>query len=239
MHDFRYVPRIEYQPLKNQIILILNEVQDEVRDDFTFQYHFIGSTKRKMITRDMKSPIGFDFDVNIEVNDDDEDYSATDIRNILRPIITRVSWKYGFNKCEDSTRVITIKMTNPWRSTIEHSCDFAIVYGNQYIRFNKGTQTYTWEYQSKNHNDIEKRADILKNIWLFIPLGAILYKLYPHKRILIVLFLLSITIELAQYFTETGFCEFDDVVSNSLGGAIGYGAGMLLNPLIIVLKGEI
>ena len=163
MHDFRYVPRTEYQPLKNQIIQILNEVQDEVRDDFTFQYHFIGSTKRKMITRDMKSPIGFDFDVNIEVNDDDEDYSATDIRNILRPIITNVSWKYGFNKCEDSTRVITIKMTNPWRSTIEHSCDFAIVYGNQYIRFNKGTQTYTWEYQSKNHNDIEKRADILKN----------------------------------------------------------------------------
>ena len=58
MHDFRYVPRTEYQPLKNQIILILNEVQDEVRDDFTFQYHFIGSTKRKMITRDMKSNIG-------------------------------------------------------------------------------------------------------------------------------------------------------------------------------------
>lgn len=42
MHDFQYVPRTEYQPLKNQIIQILNEVQDEVRDDFTFHYHFIG-----------------------------------------------------------------------------------------------------------------------------------------------------------------------------------------------------
>ena len=162
MHDFQYVSKSEYQPRKNDIIELLKEVQDEVRDQFTFRFDFIGSTKRNMITRDMKSPIGFDFDVNIEVNDDDEEYSATDIRNILRPIITRVSWKYGFNKCEDSTRVITIKMTNTWRSTIEHSCDFAIVYGNQYIRFNKGTQTYTWEYQSKNHNDIEKRADILK-----------------------------------------------------------------------------
>ena len=162
MHDFRYVPRTEYQPLKNQIILILNEVQDEVRDDFTFQYHFIGSTKRKMITRDMKSNIGFDFDVDLTVNDDEEDYDPDEIRNILRNAITKVSRRYGFTKCEDSTRVITIKMTNPWRSTIEHSCDFAIVYGNQYIRFNKGTQTYTWEYQSKNHNDIEKRADILK-----------------------------------------------------------------------------
>ena len=162
MHDFRYVPQTEYQPLKNQIILILNEVQDEVRDDFTFQYHFIGSTKRKMITRDMKSNIGFDFDVDLTVNDDEEDYDPDEIRNILRNAITKVSRRYGFTKCEDSTRVITIKMTNPWRSTIEHSCDFAIVYGNQYIRFNKGTQTYTWEYQSKNHNDIEKRADILK-----------------------------------------------------------------------------
>ena len=162
MHDFRYVPRTEYQPLKNQIIQILNEVQDEVRDDFTFQYHFIGSTKRKMITRDMKSNIGFDFDVDLTVNDDEEDYDPDEIRNILRNAITKVSRRYGFTKCEDSTRVITIKMTNPWRSTIEHSCDFAIVYGNQYIRFNKGTQTYTWEYQSKNHNDIEKRADILK-----------------------------------------------------------------------------
>ena len=162
MYDFQYVPRAEYQPLKNQIIQILNEVQDEVRDDFTFQYHFIGSTKRKMITRDMKSNIGFDFDVDLTVNDDEEDYDPDEIRNILRNAITKVSRRYGFTKCEDSTRVITIKMTNPWRSTIEHSCDFAIVYGNQYIRFNKGTQTYTWEYQSKNHNDIEKRADILK-----------------------------------------------------------------------------
>ena len=68
MHDFQYVPRTEYQPLKNQIIQILNEVQDEVRDDFTFQYHFIGSTKRNMITRDTKSNIGFDFDVDLEIN---------------------------------------------------------------------------------------------------------------------------------------------------------------------------
>ena len=163
MHDFRYVPRTEYQPLKNQIIQILNEVQDEVRDDFTFQYHFIGSTKRKMITRDMKSPIGFDFDVNIEVNDDDEEYSATDIRKILRTVITKVSWRYGFNKCEDSTRVITIKMTNPLRSTIEHSCDFAVVYGNQYIRFNKETQTYLWAEQSKGYPHLEDKADTLKN----------------------------------------------------------------------------
>lgn len=162
MHDFRYVPKSEYQPLKNDVIELLKEVQDEVRDHFTFRFDFIGSTKRNMITQDMKSNIGFDFDVNIEVNDDDEEYSAAEIRNILRAAITRISRKYGYNKCEDSTRVITIKMTNPWRSTIEHSCDFAIVYGNQYIRFNKKDQTYYWAQQSKKYSGLEDRADTLK-----------------------------------------------------------------------------
>lgn len=163
MHDFRYVPRSEFKPLKKDIIALINEVQDEVRENFTFQYHFIGSTKRNMITRDMNSNIGFDFDVNITVNDEDEDYSATDIRNIMRTAITKVSRRYGFTKCEDSTRVITIKMTNRFRSTVEHSCDFAIVYGNQYIRFNKKNQTYSWEYQTKGYRDIENKAETLKN----------------------------------------------------------------------------
>ena len=163
MHDFQYVSKSEYQPRKNDIIELLKEVQDEVRDQFTFRFDFIGSTKRNMITRDMKSPIGFDFDVNIEVNDDDEEYSATDIRNILRPAFIRVMRKFGYNKYEDSTRVITIKMTNPWRSTIEHSCDFAVVYGKQYIRFNKKTQQYYWAQQSKDYQNLERKADILKD----------------------------------------------------------------------------
>ena len=163
MHDFRYVSKSEYKPLKNQIIELLYDVQDEVRSYFTFRFDFIGSTKRNMITQDIKSNIGFDFDVNIEVNDDDEDYTAADIRNKLRNAITKVSRNYGFTKCEDSTRVITIKKANRWYSTIEHSCDFAVVYGSQYIRYNKGNQKYSWELQSKGYINIEQKADTLKN----------------------------------------------------------------------------
>lgn len=163
MHDFRYVSKSEYKTLKNQIIELLYDVQDEVRSYFTFRFDFIGSTKRNMITQDIKSNIGFDFDVNIEVNDDDEDYTAADIRNKLRNAITKVSRNYGFTKCEDSTRVITIKKANRWYSTIEHSCDFAVVYGSQYIRYNKGSQKYSWELQSKGYINIEQKADTLKN----------------------------------------------------------------------------
>ena len=67
------------------------------------------------------------------------------------------------------------------------------------------------------------RADILKNIWLFIPLGAILFQLYGKPSILLVSVALSIAIEMVQYYTGTGLCELVDIISNSLGGAIGYG----------------
>ena len=90
MHDFEYVSREEYQPVKNDIIDIILEVQDEVRDHFTFQYHFIGSTNRKMITRDRKSNVGYDFDVNLEVNYDKEEYNAFDVRNIMRNLLHTV-----------------------------------------------------------------------------------------------------------------------------------------------------
>ena len=71
----------------------------------------------------------------------------------------------------------------------------------------------------------ETRSGIIKNIWLFIPLGTILYRLCPQKWILLVPIVLSISIEGIQYFKMLGYCELDDVISNGLGGAIGYGIG--------------
>ena len=70
MYHFRYVSKNEIAPLKNQMIELIGLVQDEIRKYFTFQYEFIGSVKRNMVTCDAKSNIGFDFDVNIMVNFD-------------------------------------------------------------------------------------------------------------------------------------------------------------------------
>ena len=84
-----------------------------------------------------------------------------------------------------------------------------------------------WSYRTILVND-EARADILKNIWLFIPLGAILYRLCPGKTGLLIPVFLSILIEGIQYLTGIGTCELDDVISNGLGGVAGYGSGALL-----------
>ena len=100
MHNFEYVPKKEWEPIRDELFEIIHRLQDEVRDDFTFQYHFVGSSKRKMITRDRSSNTGFDFDVNIEVNDPDdpdEEYSAEEIRNILHKGLDKVTNPYGYS----------------------------------------------------------------------------------------------------------------------------------------------
>lgn len=172
MHDFRYVTKKQAQPIKDELYQILYMVQDLVRDNFTFSFTPIGSSSRNMITCDAKSNIGFDFDINIEVNDDNEDFEPKEIRTIIRTAIDRVALRYGYKNCEDSTRVLTIKKVDTSHSRIIHSCDFAIVYNcgdgrQQYIRFNKDNNYYFWEYQGKGFVGLEKKMDWLKreNLW--------------------------------------------------------------------------
>ncbi len=166
MFNFQYVPRKEAAPYKNELIEIIKRVQKEVRDEFTFQFTFIGSSKRNMITYDPTTNRGFDFDVNIEVNDDDECYTPKEIKSILRRAFDRIAPSYGYLFCENSSRVLTIKCIDYRSSCILHSCDFAIVYdcedGQQYIRYSKQSNTYTWEFQKQSYRDLEKRADALK-----------------------------------------------------------------------------
>lgn len=166
MYHYDYVSKNQAAPYKKELIEIIKKVQDEVRDDFTFQFTFIGSSSRNMITFDPTTNIGFDFDVNLEVNDEDQNYGPDEIRRKLHDAFAKIAYQYGYNKFEDSTRVITIKVVDYWRSRISHSCDFAVVYnskkGQQYIRFNKESGEYNWVFQKQPYEDLEKRADFLK-----------------------------------------------------------------------------
>ena len=172
MHDFDYVPAEEWKPVRDELLQIILRLQNEVSDSFSFQYHFVGSSKRKMITRDRKSNIGFDFDVNIEINDPYEDYSAAEIRKIIHRGLDRVthSWEFsgsGYNYAEESTRVLTIKVKDSFNSRILHSCDFCIINecGNglqQYIRYNKRQNSYSWEYQPKGYSKLPSKIEWIK-----------------------------------------------------------------------------
>ena len=172
MHDFEYVPKHEWKPVRDELFVIIHRLQDEVRDDFTFQYHFVGSSKREMITRDRNSNTGFDFDVNIEVNDPDENYSPKEIRTIFRRGLDKVTNPYGiaifkYDYAEDSTRVLTIKVKDKTNSRILHSCDFCIIHKcndgqQQYIHYNKKQNSYSWEFQPKGFMELPSKIEWIK-----------------------------------------------------------------------------
>ena len=174
-HDFHYISKKDPRVKKAYIDIldILKEAQDLLRKKFTFRFDVVGSYKRNMITYDAKSNVGFDFDFNIEVNDDR--YTPKQLKNMLQNAIGAVCVKYGYDFPEDSTRVLTIKMKNRKKSCIIHSCDFAIVNnyiddegykGQEYIHYNKAHNSYIWCEQPEGYYMLPDKVDwIKKNGW--------------------------------------------------------------------------
>ena len=165
MYHFKYVTKAEARKVREKLENLVHEVQDEVRDNFTLQYYFIGSSARNMITYDPATNIGFDFDVNLEVNNNESAYSPEEIRKIIMKAFQKHCSKYGYNKFENSKRVFTIKGYNVNSEKVEHSCDIAIVnnfideagtVGQKYIAFDKKSNSYSWQQQSKSFNLKEK-----------------------------------------------------------------------------------
>lgn len=183
MSNFKYVPKREVVEVKKEIIELINLVQNEVRDQFTFRYDFIGSSQLNCVTCDYSSNVGFDLDVNLRVNDDEGNFSAEEIKRILINGFNKYNHLFKFDYCEDSSRVITIKVKDRNNSKILHSCDFAVVYDcsdgrQQYIRFNKNQNSYVWEYQPKGSYQLDERIAWIKknNLW------NVFLELYLEKK---------------------------------------------------------
>lgn len=161
------------KPIKKRIISLIYKVQDEVRDDFTLDFRFVGSSSRNMITREKNGNIGFDFDVNLIPMRFAGEYTAAEIAEILFDAIQKCMGEYGYSKIEDSTSVITIKVVDSKNSKIEHSCDFAITRPlsdgrEQYIRFYKMSSLspkycYRWELRGGDYHIAEKIQWIEEN----------------------------------------------------------------------------
>lgn len=158
MDRFRYVTKNELAPIRDELRAIITETQDILRKQFTFQFRFVGSIDRNMVTYDSLSNIGIDFDVNFEVNDGRK-YSAAELKHKIIWALDYVARKYGYDHAEDSTRVITIKFKDRKNSRIHHSCDFAIVRNymdnghtrQKYIHYNKSQRSYIWENQPEKY----------------------------------------------------------------------------------------
>lgn len=85
-----------------------------------------------------------------------------------------------------------------------------------------------WEYSKLffSGNQVYWMGQIGGNILMLVPLGFFLPFLFKEfrsfKRTVSAGFLLSVFIEVTQFVTARGLCEFDDVFNNTLGTYIGY-----------------
>ena len=175
MRNFEYVPKEEYGPVKEKLIGLIKNVQYELRDYFTFQFTFIGSSSRNMITREIDGNRGYDFDVDIRVNNA-EDYTPAELKHLLMKAFNLFVHKYGYGFCEDSTRVLTIKTVDIWNPRICFSCDFAIVREVEgkdgkthhlYVFNDKGNNEYCWHERSREYNGLKEKEEKIKQAGLW------------------------------------------------------------------------
>ena len=69
----------------------------------------------------------------------------------------------------------------------------------------------------------KEAVQYLLNILFFIPYGLLFPWKDNWKRVFVTAFVLSVFIELSQFIFNLGWCEVDDVISNTLGAMIGWG----------------
>ena len=78
----------------------------------------------------------------------------------------------------------------------------------------------------------QEKAYVLENILMFLPLGILLGLTGDRKtgkkrwkrigKVVAICCLLSCILEGMQFMTGRGYCQIDDVMTNTLGGAVGY-----------------
>lgn len=68
----------------------------------------------------------------------------------------------------------------------------------------------------------KESVQYLLNILFFIPYGLLFPWKDNWKRVFVTALVLSVFIELSQFIFNLGWCEVDDVISNTLGAMIGY-----------------
>ena len=81
----------------------------------------------------------------------------------------------------------------------------------------------------------QESIQYIQNVLFFIPFGF----LFPWKKwkpVFMSALMTSAIIEATQYIFNLGWCELDDVISNTAGALIGFGCYVIVQKLIY--KGE-
>lgn len=81
----------------------------------------------------------------------------------------------------------------------------------------------------------QESIQYIQNVLFFIPFGF-LFPWKKWKQVFLSALMTSTAIEITQYIFNLGWCELDDVISNTAGALIGFGCYVIVHKLI--KKGE-
>ena len=179
MSKYEYVPRNEYQPVREELETIIKRAQKILKKNktgITFQFELIGSGSKHLITRIKNGNKGFDFDYNLILNCEEgyhwkPDYARIEVFKAFDEAIKGTNYSHPQN----SSVAFTIKVKDTANNRIIHSCDFAVVYYHdkkssqyKYSRYDKSTNKYTWEIRKYTKNYLDKLLwlkEFVPNYW--------------------------------------------------------------------------
>lgn len=175
-NHFEFVSKQAVKPVKQDMLSLLNEVRQELPGWLTFHHEWVGSAPLNMITWAPRTNVGFDLDLNLVLSKKAQSHAPKEIKDTFMKHFNRCVQKHGYSPCEDSSRVITIKVVDRKHSRIIHSCDLAIVredededgrWHQEFIRFDKKQKNYRWERQPDRFYTLQDKTEWLKdnNCW--------------------------------------------------------------------------
>ena len=151
---------------------IILQVQDDLRDEITFQFKSVGSYSRNMITWDKESNVGYVFDFNLDIWKGYDDFTPREIREKFINAFSKRAKPYGYSPAENSTRVLTLNVIDKKNSRILHGCDFAIVNNyvdeegydcQEYIHYDKEHDRFYWREQTNGYFFLQDKLDWLND----------------------------------------------------------------------------
>lgn len=140
---------------------------------------------------------------------------------------------------KNNAGVLVFKIYKKGKGRIRFSCILFIIY----IEILMQTAFFSREPGSRQQIDLNlfgtwgqtaiAHAYFIENIIMFIPFGLLAPMVFERMRkvrfCVFIGFLCSCGIELSQLITQRGYCQLDDVVTNTVGMLVGWGIWKMLS----------
>ena len=141
--------------------------------------------------------------------------------------------------------VLVFKIYKKGKGRIRFSCILFIIY----IEILMQTAFFSREPGSRQQIDLNlfgtwgqtaiAHAYFIENIIMFIPFGLLAPMVFERMRkvrfCVFIGFLCSCGIELSQLITQRGYCQLDDVVTNTVGMLVGWGIWKMLSSVFLCI----